>query len=172
MTFKHETETNIVNNTFSGRGLNSSTLPNKNPNLPTKRSYAWEKVKTNNARSSSNFPGNDSSGGAIIGSVGIISGSGAGSTMTGNEMGNSTGNAQFLQVPQASASTSGTSRLIPQNEPVQSPQQSPQTSSRRSSKVCKVLSLFDLISSPSLSMKIQIMGGKITENLGFESLLR
>ena len=56
--------------------------------------------------------------------------------MTGNEMGNSTGNAQFLQVPQASASTSGTSRLIPQNEPVQSPQQSPQTSSRRSSKVC------------------------------------
>ena len=91
--------------------------------------------------------------------------------MTGSEMGNSTGNAQFLQVPQASASTSGTSRLIPQNEPVQSPQQSPQTSSRRSSKVCKVLSLFDLISSPSPSMKIQIMGGKITENLGFESLL-
>ena len=35
----------------------------------------------------------------------------------------------------------------------------------------KVLSFleacFDLISSPSLSMKIQIMGGKITENLGF-----
>ena len=56
--------------------------------------------------------------------------------MTGSEMGNSTGNAQFLQVPQASASTSGTSRLIPQNEPVQSPQQSPQPSSRRSSKVC------------------------------------
>ena len=40
----------------------------------------------------------------------------------------------------------------------------------------KVLSLleayFDLISSPSPSMKIQIMGWKITENLGFESLLR
>ena len=36
----------------------------------------------------------------------------------------------------------------------------------------KVLSLleacFDLISSPSPSMKIQIMGGKITENLGFK----
>ena len=36
----------------------------------------------------------------------------------------------------------------------------------------KVLSLleacFDLISSPSLSMKIQIMGRKITENLGFK----
>ena len=31
---------------------------------------------------------------------------------------------------------------------------------------------FDLISSSSLSMKIQIMGGKITENLGFESPLR
>ena len=40
---------------------------------------------------------------------------------------------------------------------------------------CKVLSLleacFDLISSPSPSMKIQIMVGKITENLGFESPL-
>ena len=40
----------------------------------------------------------------------------------------------------------------------------------------KVLSLleacFDLISSPSLSMKIQIMGRKITENLGFKSPLR
>ena len=37
----------------------------------------------------------------------------------------------------------------------------------------KVLSLleacFDLISSPSLSMKIQIMGGKIIENLEFKS---
>ena len=36
----------------------------------------------------------------------------------------------------------------------------------------KVLSLlealFDLISSPSHTMKIQIMGGKITENLGFK----
>ena len=42
--------------------------------------------------------------------------------------------------------------------------------------VCKVLSLleacFDLISGSSLSMKIQIMGGKITENLGFKSPLR
>ena len=39
----------------------------------------------------------------------------------------------------------------------------------------KVLSLleacFDLISGSSLHMKIQIMGGKITENLGFKSLL-
>ena len=39
----------------------------------------------------------------------------------------------------------------------------------------KVLSLlgacFDLISNSSLSMNIQIMGGKITENLGFESPL-
>ena len=39
----------------------------------------------------------------------------------------------------------------------------------------KVLSLleacFDLISGSSLSMKIQIMGGKITENLGFKSPL-
>ena len=39
----------------------------------------------------------------------------------------------------------------------------------------KVLSFleacFDLISSSSLSMKIQIMGGKITENLRFKSLL-
>ena len=39
----------------------------------------------------------------------------------------------------------------------------------------KVLSLleacFHLISGSSLSMKIQIMGGKITENLGFKSLL-
>ena len=37
----------------------------------------------------------------------------------------------------------------------------------------KVLSFldacFDLISGSSLSMKIQIMGGKITENLGFKS---
>ena len=31
---------------------------------------------------------------------------------------------------------------------------------------------FDLILSPSPSMKIQIMGGKITENLGFKSPLR
>ena len=31
---------------------------------------------------------------------------------------------------------------------------------------------FDLISSSSLSMKIQIMGGKITENMGFKSPLR
>ena len=42
--------------------------------------------------------------------------------------------------------------------------------------ISKVLSFlevcFDLILSPSLSMKIQIMGGKITENLGFKSLLR
>ena len=40
----------------------------------------------------------------------------------------------------------------------------------------KVLSLleafFDLILSPSPSMKIQIMGGKITENMGFKSLLQ
>jgi hypothetical protein len=40
----------------------------------------------------------------------------------------------------------------------------------------KVLSLleacFDLISGSSLHMKIQIMGGKITENLGFKSPLR
>ena len=40
----------------------------------------------------------------------------------------------------------------------------------------KVLSLleacFDLISPSSLSMKIQIIGGKITENLGFKSPLR
>jgi hypothetical protein len=40
----------------------------------------------------------------------------------------------------------------------------------------KVLSFleacFDLISSPSLSMKIQIMGGKTTEKLGFKSPLR
>ena len=40
----------------------------------------------------------------------------------------------------------------------------------------KVLSFleacFDLISSPSLSIKIQIMGGKITDNLGFKSPLR
>ena len=40
----------------------------------------------------------------------------------------------------------------------------------------KVLSLleacFDLISSPSPSMKIQIMGRKIPENLGFKSSLR
>ena len=40
----------------------------------------------------------------------------------------------------------------------------------------KVLSLleacFDLILSPSPSMKIQIMGRKITENLGFKSLVR
>ena len=61
-------------------------------------------------------------------------------------MGNSTGNAQFLQVPQASASTSGTSRLIPQNEPVvQSPQQSPQPSSRRSSKVCIISHTYRVI---------------------------
>jgi hypothetical protein len=40
----------------------------------------------------------------------------------------------------------------------------------------KVLSLleacFDLISSSSLLVKIQIMGGKITENLEFESRLK
>ena len=61
-------------------------------------------------------------------------------------MGNSTGNAQYLQVPQASASTSGTSRLIPQNEPVvQSPQQSPQPSSRRSSKVCIISHTYRVI---------------------------
>ena len=40
----------------------------------------------------------------------------------------------------------------------------------------KVLSLleafFDLISPSSLSMKIQIIGGQITENLGFKSPLR
>ena len=40
---------------------------------------------------------------------------------------------------------------------------------------CKVLSLleayFDLISGSTLSMKIQIMGGKITENLGLKSPL-
>ena len=39
----------------------------------------------------------------------------------------------------------------------------------------EVLSLleacFDLISSPSLSMKIQIMGGKIAENLRLNQLL-
>ena len=43
-------------------------------------------------------------------------------------------------------------------------------------KGIKVLSLleacFDLISSPSPFMKVQIMGGKITEYLGFESPLR
>ena len=43
-------------------------------------------------------------------------------------------------------------------------------------KFIKVLSLleacFDLISPSSLSMKIQIIGGKITENLGFKSPLR
>ena len=43
-------------------------------------------------------------------------------------------------------------------------------------QLCKVVSLleacFDLISSPSPSMKIQIMGGKITENLRFKSPLR
>ena len=42
--------------------------------------------------------------------------------------------------------------------------------------IVKVLSLleacFDLISGSPLSMKIQTMGGKITENLGFESPLR
>ena len=41
---------------------------------------------------------------------------------------------------------------------------------------CKVLSLleacFDLISGSSLHMKIQIMGGKITENLRFKSPLQ
>ena len=41
---------------------------------------------------------------------------------------------------------------------------------------CRVLTFleacFDLILSPSLSMKIQIMGGKISENLGFKSPLR
>ena len=68
---------------------------------------------------------------AISGSTGIISGS-SGSRMTGSDMGNSTGNAQFLQVPQASPSE--TPRLTPQHEPVQSPQ----PSSRRSSKVCTV----------------------------------
>ena len=43
-------------------------------------------------------------------------------------------------------------------------------------RVTKVLSLleacFDLISGSTLHMKIQIMGGKITENLGFKSPLR
>ena len=43
-------------------------------------------------------------------------------------------------------------------------------------QIAKVPSLleacFDLISGSSLHMKIQIMGGKITENLGFKSLLR
>ena len=43
-------------------------------------------------------------------------------------------------------------------------------------KILKVMSLFedcfDLISGSSLSMNIQIMGGKITENLGFKSPLR
>ena len=42
--------------------------------------------------------------------------------------------------------------------------------------VSKVLSLleacFDLISGSKLHMKIQIMDGKITENLGFESQLQ
>ena len=41
------------------------------------------------------------------------------------------------------------------------------------SKVLSILeACFDLILSPSLSMKIQIMGGKITENLGFKFPLR
>ena len=47
---------------------------------------------------------------------------------------------------------------------------------KKTIKVWKVLSLleacFDLILGSSLSMKIQIMGWKITENLGFKSLLR
>ena len=51
------------------------------------------------------------------------------------------------------------------------------TAHQRLQKKCKcffkVLSLleacFDLFLSPSLSMKIQILGGKIIENLGFES---
>jgi len=134
---KDETDTNHVNNTFTGRGLNSSTLPSNSQrqNLPKKRSYAWEKAKTTNAISSTSFPRNDSGTGnplsrisdAISGSNGIISGS-SGSRMTGSDMGNSTGNAQFLQVPQASPSE--TPRLTPQHEPVQSPQ----PSSRRSSK--------------------------------------
>ena len=64
----------------------------------------------------------------ISGSSNAISGL-TGSRMTGSAMVNSTGNAQFLQVPQAS--TSETPRLTPQHEPVQSPQ----PSSRRSSKV-------------------------------------
>ena len=68
----------------------------------------------------------------ISSSAGIISGS-AGNRMTGSDMGNSAGNAQFLQVPQAS--TSETPRLTPQHELVQSPQ----PSSRRSSKVCTLL---------------------------------
>ena len=34
------------------------------------------------------------------------------------------------------------------------------------------ISCFDLISRSSLHMKIQITGGKITENLGFKSLVR
>ena len=39
-------------------------------------------------------------------------------------------------------------------------------------KVISILeACFDLISSPSPSMKIQIMGGKITENLGFKSFM-
>jgi hypothetical protein len=41
-----------------------------------------------------------------------------------------------------------------------------------SSKVLSLLeACFDLISGSSLHMKIQIMGGKITENLGFKSPL-
>ena len=47
----------------------------------------------------------------------------------------------------------------------------------RQTSIClKVLSLleacFDLISGSSLHRKIQIKGGKITENLGFKSPLR
>ena len=45
--------------------------------------------------------------------------------------------------------------------------------SRISTKVLSLLeACFDLISGSSLHMKIQIMGGKITENLGFKSPLR
>ena len=40
------------------------------------------------------------------------------------------------------------------------------------SKVLYLIEAYcDLITGSSLSMKIQIMGGKITENLGFKSLL-
>lgn len=55
-------DTNIVNNIFSGRGLNTSTLPSNSQkqNSPTKRSYAWEKAKPNNGRSSTNYTRNDS----------------------------------------------------------------------------------------------------------------
>ena len=50
------------------------------------------------------------------------------------------------------------------------------TVGENSDLICKALSLleacFDLISGSSLSMKIQIIGRNITENLGFKSSLR